>query len=136
MKGYRKIGLTIFIPLAVTIIIAQIVSGLPFNEPIPPRDFRGIFETFILIKTIITSINLVLLLFVLIIYVRIYGNTGSKFSLGLVFFAMALILYAATSNPIIHTLSGFQVSGLGPFMMLPDLFTLIASAILLYLSRQ
>ena len=70
------------------------------------------------------------------IYLEIYYKTKSQFSLGLVIFAIALFLYALTSNPLIQGVVGFRLSGLGPFTMLPDLFTCIASAILLYLSRQ
>ena len=141
MKGYKSIGLTLLSVLIITIIVSWSSSCLAFNDsinppPFPPRDFRDIFETYILIKTVITTINLILLMFLLIIYIRIYNNTGSKFSLGLVFFTIALILYAVTSNPILHVFTGFRISGLGPFTMLPDLFTLIASAILLYLSRK
>jgi len=55
--------------------------------------------------------------------------------LGLVFVMFAMFIYAATSNPIIHALSGFCLSGLGPFTMIPDLFAMAALGILIYLSE-
>ena len=140
MKRNELILSTILTRMVVTMILAQAAYGAPLgraiNQPPPPFPFRELFETYLLIKTIITSINLVLLLSVFIIYIRIYSNTGSKFSLGLIFFTIALMLKALTSNPILHAIIGFRISGLGPFTILPDLFTLVASAILLYLSRQ
>ena len=64
--------------------------------------------------------------------------TKAEFSVGLIIFTVALLTYSVTSNPLIYGFAGFRLSGagLGPFTMLPDLFTCIASAILLYLSRQ
>jgi len=144
MKEYKRITLmvlSLLFLLALTIVIAQRFLNVPSEVPTPPGPFpphylRDILDTYILSKTIITTANLTLLLVVLITYIRIYHSTRSKFSLGLIFLTIALILYAITSNPIIQLLTGFRGSGLGPFTMLPDFFTLIASAILLYLSRQ
>lgn len=109
-----------------------VVRELP-REPPPWRDL----VTYLLgAKTILASVNAVLLTYLLVFYIGIYRKTGSEFSLGLVIFSIALLLYALTSNPLLHRFTGFIGSGLGPFTMLPDLFTCIASVVLLYLSRQ
>jgi hypothetical protein len=50
--------------------------------------------------------------------------------------ARAIILYTLASNPILHKLIGLRKIGLGPLLMLPDIFMVVAAAILLYLSRQ
>jgi hypothetical protein len=141
MNGYKSTGFIILSILNLIIVTVQTASCTTFNNevfqpPFPLEYIRNILETYILIKTIITTINLILLLFLLIIYVEIYNKTGSKFSLGLILFIFALILYAVTSNPLLHIFTGFHPLNLGLFTILPDLFTLIASAILLYLSRQ
>lgn len=139
MRRYEPILIAVIALLAGSLFIFPAVSGAsfsPVNQPIQPYPLRELIEIYLLAKMIITTVNLILLLLVFVIYFRIYYTTGSKFSLGLVFFSIALILYAFTSNPILHVLAGFRGTGLGPFTMLPDLFTLIASAILLYLSRQ
>jgi hypothetical protein len=41
---------------------------------------------------------------------------------------------ALVSNPFMMWAFGFRAFGLGPFAMLPDLFTLAALSVLLYLS--
>ena len=109
-----------------------IVHELP-REPPPWRDLVLYLWG---AKTVLASVNAALLTYLLVVYIGIYRKTGSEFSLGLVIFSIALLLYALTSNPLLHGIAGFRGSGLGPFTMLPDLFTCIASAILLYLSRQ
>ena len=101
-----------------------------------PPPWRDLLPSLLLAKTALATTNSILLTILLISYVRIYRTTSSQFSLGLIIFSVALLLYSLTSNPLIHTLAGFRLSGLGPFTMLPDLFTCIASAILLYLSQQ
>jgi len=121
--------------LVINIVTIQTASSSPFDRPEPPP-WRELLPHLLLAKTIISSLNSILLTILLVIYMGIYRKTGSEFSIGLVTFTIALLLYSLTSNPLIHGLVGFRVSGLGPFTMLPDLFTCIASAILLYLSRQ
>ena len=100
----------------------------------PPWD--ALFRYLFIGKIVLSSVNTVLLTIVLVIYIGIYQKTTSQFSLGLIIFTIALILYSFSSNPLLQLFGGFRISGLGPFTMLPDLFTCIASAILLYLSRQ
>ena len=109
-----------------------------FYGSIPPErpPWDVLFPYLFIAKIVLSSANLILLTIVLVIYIGIYQKTKSQFSLGLVIFTIALLLYSFTSNPIMQGVGGFIVSGLGPFTMLPDLFTCIASAILLYLSRQ
>ena len=109
----------------------------PGMAPISPdRIMPGDLEIFYTAKTVISSVNAVLLLSLLAIYIDLYGKVRSEFTLGLIIYNLALLLYALTSNPLLHMGLGFIGSGLGPFAMLPDLFTLIASGVLLYLSQK
>jgi hypothetical protein len=49
---------------------------------------------------------------------------------------MILLLYALVSNPLMQKIFGFQGIDLEPFAMLPDLFTFLALAVLLYLTMK
>jgi len=135
--------ITILGLLAITLVAFQLLSYRPFEREFFGRDgfpepapWIELSPYFLIIKAVISTVNTILLLIVLVIYLEIYRKTESTFSLGLVIFAIALLLYSVTSNPFIHGFAGFRLSGLGPFTILPDIFTCIASAILLYLSRQ
>jgi hypothetical protein len=127
----------LFALLALTVTI-QLASSVPVvrEPPREPLPWRDLYLYLWGAKTVLASVNTVLLTYLLIVYIDIYRKTGSEFSLGLVIFSIALLLYALTSNPLLHRFAGFRGSGLGPFTMLPDLFTCIASVVLLYLSRQ
>ncbi|MDQ1280849.1 MAG: hypothetical protein QG670_2112 [Thermoproteota archaeon] len=128
---------------AITVVLFNVTSSMPFNRdffardfPLEPPAWTNILPYLLIIKAILTSLNAILLLILLVTYVEVYRKTESKFSIGLIIFTLALLLYAISDNPLLHGLAGFRASGLGPFTILPDIFTLVASAVLLYLSQQ
>jgi hypothetical protein len=141
MDKYAKIGLILTVVAAVAVLAALWAGTFgPRTPPWEPRPFppydriRWDLELFYMIKTVVSSVNVTLLVFLLVIYVGIYEKTRSEFTIGLIVFSLVLLLYALTSNPIIQFIFGFQAFGLGPFAMLPDLFSLIALTVLLYLT--
>jgi len=88
------------------------------------------------IKVIISSLTLLLLVYLLYNYLEIYNKVKSEFSLGLIIMVLALFAYAITDNPLIHLLFGFRGAGLGPFSLMPSIFALISALVLVYLSRK
>ena len=111
---------------------------LPFDRIDWDRQwfYRGDIELFYTVKTVLSTINATLLVFLLVIYVDIYKKLKSEFTIGLIIFSMILLLYALVSNPLMQSIFGFRGIGLGPFAMLPDLFTCLALAVLLYLTMK
>jgi hypothetical protein len=99
-----------------------------------PYEIPGDIEFFYTAKTVVSTINVTFLIFLLITYIDIYRKTRSEFTIGLVIFSMVFLLNALASNPFVIWAFGFQPFGLGPFALLPDLFTFAALAVLLYLS--
>jgi len=91
-------------------------------------------ELFYTVKTVISTINVALLVFLLATYLDVYRNIKSEFTIALVVFSIVLLFYALSSNPLVYQPFGFRAFGLGPFAMLSDLFTCIAVSILIYLS--
>ncbi|MBS7647679.1 MAG: hypothetical protein QXL91_03900 [Candidatus Bathyarchaeia archaeon] len=107
----------------------------PWQPPeIPPYEIPWDIEFFYIAKTVISTINAIILTFLILVYVDMYRKTHSEFTIGLIIFSAILLLYALTSNPIVIRAFGFRLFGLGPFALLPDLFTFAALIILLYLS--
>lgn len=144
MDRNQRIVIIVVAAIAVGVISLQLATPSPYSEGMwTPRrgmgmgpGMRGDLEVYYTAKILISSVNAVLLLGLLIIYIDIYNQVKSEFTVGLIVLNVALLLYALTSNPLLHRWLGFMGSGLGPFAMLPDLFTLFASAILLYLSLK
>jgi hypothetical protein len=153
MNKYVKI----WIILAILLVVAALADFLaiqnapsPSTSPFEPRlpfdrpnfDFdryysvMGDIELFYKIKTILSSINATLLVFLLATYVDMYKKIQSEFTIGLILFSLILLLYALSSNPLLQWLFGYRAFGLGPFAMLPDMFTTLALAVLLYLTMK
>jgi hypothetical protein len=124
---------------AFTIIaLAALALSMPvlaFAQPGGPGQgmrMHGDFEWYYSVKGVLSTVNLALLVILLIIYLRVYSDTRSEFALGLIVFALAMMMYAITSNPWLQSGFGFRGSGLGPFAFFPDLFALVALVILLF----
>jgi len=139
-----RIGLIVAASIAVALLASFWASThLPFPprsfmEPPrpPPQGIPGDIGLYYLLKTVFSTLNATLLAFLLALYAEMYVKRKVEFTLWLVIFCSVLLLNALTSNPILQWAFGFFPFGLGPFAMLPDLFTFVALAILLYLTMK
>ena len=98
--------------------------------------FVGDWELFYKGRSILSTINATLLVFLLATYIDMYKKVKSEFTIGLIGFSLILLLYALSSNPLLQWLFGYRAFGLGPFAMLPDLFATLALAVMLYLTMK
>jgi len=145
MKHRMNKGMRIWLILATLVVVAILAAHWASStfwfprypwEPRsrPPENIPGDIEFFYTAKTVVSTINVTLLIFLLLTYVSIYTKTRSEFTVGLVIFSTVFLLNALASNPLVVWFFGFGSFGLGPFALLPDLFTFVALAVLLYLS--
>ena len=134
-----------WIVLATLIALALLLAflGINYLQPLGPGPFtprpvytppRGDIELYYTVKVVLTTINAALLIFLFSAYLGMYRKMKSHFTIGLMVFSVVLLLYALSSNPLLHGVFGFRAFGLGPFAMLPDLFTCVALAVLVYLT--
>ena len=94
------------------------------------------YDSYFTVGTIFTTINAALSAVLLTSYVANYRRTRAEFNLILIIVAVTLLCYSFVANPLVSTALGYEASGLGPFCMLPNLFTLVALSALLYLSLR
>jgi len=137
VKIWLVLATLVAVALLATLWATIFVSIPPMRPPEelrPPEILPGDIELYYTVKTVISTINITLLVILLIMYINIYTKTKSEFTIGLIIFSMVLLLNALASNPLVHWAFGFRAFGLGPFAMLPDLFTCVALAVLLYLT--
>ena len=142
MNNKLKIGLVLTVLIIVAILAAFWAITL-LHQPIlirrlpPPGGFvAGDFEIFYVAFTIISTINIALLVIVLLTYINIFSKTRSPFTIGLIIFALAFLLKDISSHPFVVGLFSFRAYGLGPFAFLPALFEAAALSALLYLSLR
>jgi len=146
MKNDMNKSMRIWLILATLIVVAILAELWAWStfwfprypwwaqRPWPPENIPGDIEFFYTAKTVVSTINVTLLVFLLLTYISIYRKTRSDFTIGLIIFSLVLLLNALASNPFVIWVFGFRPFGLGPFALLPDLFTFVALTVLLYLS--
>ncbi len=102
-----KIGLVLTILVAVAVLAAFWATAILHQSPFqirrapPPGGFvPGDFEIFYVAFTIISTINIALLVIVLFTYVNIYSKTRSPFTIGLIIFALAFLMKDLAAQPL------------------------------------
>jgi hypothetical protein len=141
MNSRLKLGLIVVVLLVAAVFAIFWVTSTA-NPPEfqqrrvpPPGGFvAGDLEFFYLAFTVISTINIALLVILLLTYINIYSKTRSPFTVGLIIFAAAFLMKDLSSSPIVVGLFNFRAFGLGPFVFLPGLFEFAALSVLLYLS--
>ncbi|MCL2691181.1 MAG: hypothetical protein FWE56_02870 [Candidatus Bathyarchaeota archaeon] len=136
-----KIGLLLTIIVLVGLFAAFIAAfmmpaPLPMRPPHPGGHqviIRYDFELFYLAHAIFSTVNIALLIILLIMFLSVYRKTKSEFSFGLIIFGFTFLLKDIVASPFLPSIFSFYASGLGPFIVLPDLFELVALTVLLYL---
>ena len=135
------IWLVVLMTLVAVALLAGLWAALTFYHPQapwvplpPPGVIAGDLEFFYIAKTIVSTLNIALLSFLMLTYVDIYRKTRSPFTIGLLMFSIVFLMKEFTSNPMVIRASGFALFGLGPFALLPDLLEFVALTVLLYLS--
>jgi len=121
-----RVGLLVVVSAIVISAIASIVFAF---SPYWNLNFGPYF----LIGSIFSTFNMVLSTILLITYIGTYMKTRAEFNLVLVIVALTLLCYSIVANPLVATALGYGGSGLGPFLMLPDMFIFVALVALLYL---
>jgi len=88
------------------------------------------------LKTVISFINIGLIIPLFIIYAGIYRKLRSSFTLGLMAVIFALGMYAVTSNPLLVSLLGGRPDFIGVFQIVPDLCATAALVTLIWISLE
>ena len=141
MDSKTKIVLIFAILIAVAILatILVLIQEAPNFAPRGPPGtgfIPGDFEFFYAANSILSAVNIALLVALTIIYLDIYVKTRSQFTIGLVIFALVFLVKDLTSSPLIISMFRFRAYGLGPFELLPGLLEFFALSVLLYLSAR
>ncbi|MEN3035294.1 MAG: hypothetical protein ABC537_03220 [Candidatus Methanosuratincola sp.] len=93
-------------------------------------------EIYYSIQAALSFANMFLSVLLLGIYVDTYRRIRSELSFSMAIVSLVLFSYALTSNPLLHSALGFGGFGLGPFAMIPELFSCVALLILVYISLK
>jgi len=139
-KSSTRALLLVFTVLCLTSVLSAYAQQNRFNPPfdIDPEDIpelREQLERYFIGKSVISVINTLLLLYLFYIYYGLYKTTKSQFSLGLIVMTIALLIFTIASSPLTNWIIGDKRL-FGIFNFIPDIFTTIATIVLIYLSSQ
>jgi hypothetical protein len=106
----------------------------PFRpQPIPQLNPADL-ELYYIARSVLSTVNIALLAFLIATYAALYSKTRSEFTIGLMIFATVFLMKDILSSPFVIGAFRFQTVGLGPFALIEPLLELLALSVLLYLS--
>jgi small-conductance mechanosensitive channel len=132
------VGLIVIAALAALWAILTLDSfsppSFPSNPRPPPQFNPADLELYYIGRTVLSTVNIALLVFLIATYVALYSKTRSQFTIGLLLFASVFLVKDILSSPFVISSFRFQLAGLGPFALIEPLLEFIALLTLLYLS--
>jgi len=140
-RGKRSNRIWVPVILLFGILLGALFSLVsPATEEPRGARFPGPFsftpEPVLQFHVLVTTIEIVLLVALLAVYIRIYADTKANFSLGLVVVLSALLLHTLFSYPLLLGMVGPVSVGPGDFLPFADIFMIVAYTVFLYLSLE
>lgn len=87
------------------------------------------------LRLVLSSVSLILSIYLIFIYLRDYLQLRAPFTLGLIAAVWALMMFALTSCPILHRFFSVGI-GMGPFSIFPLFFATLALGVLAWTSSR
>jgi hypothetical protein len=144
MNGKHNVWLLIIVGLVVIAILAAAWAAFTFDafssqrfpfRPVPAPEFNPAdLEFYYIARTVFSTVNIALLVFLIATYATLYSKTRSEFTIGLMIFAVVFLIKDVLSSPFVIGAFRFHLAGLGPFALMEPLFESVALSVLLYLS--
>lgn len=141
-KGTQISKVWVPVILIIAVLLGLVLAErVPPSPPLCPQDWPYCVSSYnqyllylsiqraISLHVILSTIEMVLLLALVAVYVKVYVETRANFSLGLLVMLGALTVYSFLSYPLVV---GYVVGS--KFFPYADLLTIVAYSIFLYLS--
>jgi len=129
------------------VLVLAVLLGLVLAEtiPSPPMCPEGYYcppvflfllsvHGALMLHVILSTIEIVLLVSLVVVYVKVYAETRANFSLGLTIILSVLLVHSFLSYPLVVNDVQSVLYGSGLFFPYADLLTIIAYSVFLYLS--
>jgi hypothetical protein len=126
-----------------TLLIVTLCIGIffladmltPFRGLENREDMRVIMDSYMYIDMALSTIMLIISIYLIFVYLKDYLELRSSFTFGVLLAVISFMLFAISANPILHMLFGvFGRPGL--FSIIPPLFATVSLAILAWVSSK
>ena len=143
-KKNRSRRIWVPIILAVSIVVGFVLAETVPSPPVcpegyicPPFYFYLLsVQRALMLHVMLSTIELILLLSLVAVYIRVYSATRANFSLGLAIVFIVLTIHSFLSHPLVVNKVEPVLFGSGLFFPYIDLLTIIAYSVFLYLSLE
>ncbi len=130
----KAAGLTLLI-VAFCIGIFLIANVLtPFQGLEKRGEFKEIMKSYMYIDMGLSTIMLIVSLYLIFVYLKDYLELKSSFTLGVLLAVVSFMLFAISANPLLHMMLGIGKEGL--FSIIPLVFATISLVMLAWVSSK
>jgi len=134
-RGISRIWVLVVLAFGILLgVLFALTVRLDIMEAGPGQFFLLSIRRALQLHVILSTIEMVLLFSLVLVYLRIYTETRANFSMGILIVLFALLVHSILSFPLTVDEIGPVLLGSGAFFPYPDIFTIIAYTIFLYLS--
>jgi hypothetical protein len=124
------IAIGVFLGVTLAYLVPLPFGYGPFGPPID--ELRNL----LIVHSILSMVVICLQVALIIVYLKVYSQTGANFALGILIMMLALLLQSLLNSPIILGFVGRYSEEFGPYLSSGDIFTIAAYSIFLYLSLE
>jgi len=117
-------------------LVLALTIRMNISEAGPRQFFLLSIQRALQLHVVLSTIEAVLLFSLVLVYLQTYTVTRANFSLGILIVLIALLVHSLLSFPLTVNEIGPVLLGSGAFFPYPDLFTIVAYTIFLYLSLE
>lgn len=115
-------------------VVLTTTVPLPFS--FGPFGFFDQFRNLLILHTILSTVIIALQVALVVVYLKVYADTGARFALGILVVMFALLIQSFFQYPLLLGYVGTYAISFGPYLTSGDLFTIAAYSVFLYLSLE
>lgn len=133
--SFKAAGFTLLVVILCIGIFFVADLLTPFRGLESREEFRALQESQFLLTNSISTVMFLISFYLVFIYMRDYIELRSRFTLGILLAVISFMLFAISSNPLLHVMFGiFGKQGL--FALIPMAFATISLGILAWVSSK
>jgi len=146
-KGSRVGKIWVSVILAFALLLGLVLAEMVPSPPVCPEGYFCYpvylywlsIQRALMLHVILSTMEIVLLLSLVAVYIRVYSETRANFSLGLVIVLCALTVHSLLSYPLLVSSVFNDVEPIlfgSVFFPYTDVLTIVAYSVFLYLSLE
>jgi hypothetical protein len=136
-RGASKLWVPVVLALGLAIgsLLAQVIPTPQYDFG-PDSFFLLSIHYALVLHVLLSTLEVVLLASLVIVYANVYAETRANFSLGILVVMGALLLHSVFSYPLLVNEVGPVLMGSGLLFPYTDILTIVAYSVFLYLSLE